>query len=81
MSDEQLNKDITNYTNWLSQFEDCPYCKGVGYFNTSDCCDASISGVDTICDLCDEHCELMKCDECNGTGTRKQPDEWDNYDG
>lgn len=79
MSDEQLDRDIISHNLWEDNFEDCPYCKGVGYFDTSDCCDASISGVDTICDLCDEHCELMKCDECNGTGTRKKPDEWDLY--
>lgn len=28
--DEQLDRDITNYTNWLSQFIDCPDCEGVG---------------------------------------------------
>ena len=78
---EQLDLDIIRHNLWEDKFDDCPECGGLGFFEMSDCCNASIKYVDTICDQCGEHCDKSRCDKsrcerCNGTGTIEK-DLWD----
>jgi len=68
MSYEQAQRD---YDNQLpdDNYEECPDCKGTGVAAMSDCCsDENVDEDILICPSCKEHCGLMLCDICIGSG-------------
>jgi len=73
-NDNGFNKAQREYDNMLPPDDgegddECPDCEGSGELQQSNCCgDETVDSDILICPSCKEHCELDKCERCDGTG-------------